>query len=61
MNSLRSKSFSEKVSILRTLVNAPSARHLMQMYQYKVDSQKEYQRIADEVKREYKNGDLDPA
>lgn len=48
------------MSILKSLENGPTGAKLMQMFQYKVESYKEYQAITNEIKREYRNGDLDP-
>ena len=48
------------MSILKSLDNAPSGAKLLQMFQYKVESYKEYEALTNEIKKEYRNGDLDP-
>ncbi len=60
LSRLRKQSFRKKVSILRSLDNAPSGAKLRQMYQYKVESYKEYERLTNEIKQEYRNGVVDP-
>jgi hypothetical protein len=42
LNQIRNQSFRQKMSILKSLENAPTGAKLMQMFQYKVESYKEY-------------------